>query len=88
MWKPRRDKGEMHVAVKCLKGHKGLVFKYAVVTEKNEVAKDSNWVSRPSSTTRCTIVDMPVGRRVLKRIGIADPRKQLVYTAPVVRLVA
>ena len=82
------NSGEMTVAVKGVKGHKGLVFEYAVATEKNELAEDSNWISRPSSTTQCTIVNMPVGRRVLIRIGIAGPRKQLVYTAPVVRLVA
>ena len=82
------NSGEMNVAVKGVKGHKGLVFEYAVATENNEMAEDSMWVSHPSSTTQCTIVNMPVGRRVLIRIGVAGPRKQLVYTIPVVRLVA
>ena len=80
--------GEMNVAVKGVKGHKGLVFEYAVATENNELADDSIWISKPSSTTQCTIANMPVGRRVLIRIGVAGPRKQLVYTIPVVRLVA
>ena len=80
--------GEMHVVVKGAKGHKGLVYEYALATEKNEIAADSNWISYPSSSTQCTIVNMPVGRRVLIRIGIAGPRRQLVYTAPIVRLVA
>lgn len=82
------NSGEMRVAVKGVKGHKGLVFEYAVATENNELAEDSMWVSHPSSTTQCTIANMPVGRRVLIRIGVAGPRKQLVYTIPVVRLVA
>ena len=82
------NSGEMTVAVKGVKGHKGLVFEYAVATEKNELAENSNWISHPSSSTQCTIVNMPVGQRVLIRIGIAGPRRQLVYTAPVVRLVA
>ena len=82
------NSGEMNVSVKGIKGHKGLVFEYAVATENNELAEDSNWISRPSSTTQCTIVNMPVGRRVLIRIGVAGPRKQLIYTAPIVRLVA
>ena len=82
------NSGEMDIAVKGVKGHKGLVFEYAVATDNNEMAADTRWISQPSSTTTCTIVNMPVGERVYIRIGIAGARKQLVYTAPVLKLVA
>ena len=82
------NSGEMDVAVKGVKGHKGLVFEYALATEKNEIAADANWISLPSSSAQCTIVNMPIGERVLIRIGIAGARRQLVYTTPVLKLVA
>ena len=82
------NSGEMDVTVKGVKGHKGLVFEYAVATAENKLAADAGWVSLPSSTTQCTLVNMPVGQRVLIRVGIAGARKQLVYTTPVAKLVA
>ncbi len=82
------NSGEMNVAVKGVKGHKGLVFEYSVATDNNTIAEDATWISRPSSTTQCTLVDMPVGQRVHIRIGISGARRQLVYTAPVLKLVA
>jgi hypothetical protein len=81
------NSGQMDVAVKGVKGHKGLVFEYAVADETG-VAATSAWVSQPSGTTSHTITDMPVGQKVLIRVGIAGPRKQLVYTEPVAKLVA
>ena len=83
-----KNSGEMDINVKGVKAHKGLIFEYALATEKNEIAAEANWITQPSSTTKCTIVNMPVGQRVLIRIGITGSRKQLIYTAPVVRLVA
>jgi len=82
------NSGEMDVTVKGVKGHKGLVFEYAIATADEKVAADANWVSRPCSATQCTLVNMPVGQRVYIRIGIAGARKQLVYTTPVVKLIA
>ncbi len=82
------NSGEMDVAVKGVKGHKGLVFEYSVATENNILAEDATWISRPSSTTQCTLVNMPVGQRVHIRIGISGARRQLVYTTPVLKLVA
>ena len=78
----------MYVAVKGVKGHKGPVFEYSVATANNGLAKDVTWISRPSSTTQCTLVNMPVGQRVHIRIGISNARRQLVYITPVLKLVA
>ena len=82
------NSGEMNVTVKGVKGHKGLVFEYAIVPATGSLADDSAWISKPSATTQCTLVNMPVGAKVLIRIGISGPRNQLVYTAPVLKLVA
>ena len=82
------NSGEMVVKVKGVKGHKGLVFEYAVANEQNQVADDATWIGQPSSAAQCTILNMPVGQRVMIRIGITGPRRQLVYTAPIMRMVA
>ena len=80
--------GKMDVAVKGVKDNKGLVFEYSVATANNSLAEDATWISRPCSTTQCTLENMPVAQRVHIRIGISGARRQLVYTTPVLKLVA
>ena len=82
------NSGELDVTAKGVAGNKGLVFEYALIAIGNAEIENVNWISKPSSTSRCTLVNLPVGQTVQIRVGIAGARKQLVYTTPVLKLVA
>lgn len=82
------NSGELDITAKGVAGNKGLVFEYALIAVGNVETENVNWISKPSSASRCTLVNLPVGQTVQIRVGIAGARKQLVYTTPVLKLVA
>ena len=79
------NSGTMYLAVK--KGNGIAVnFEYAVADVPNET--EPVWNTTSCTESSCTLSNLPVGKMILIRAGVLGPRRQMVYSETLKKMVA
>jgi hypothetical protein len=76
--------GVLQVSVKKVRGVRSLVFEYTLA---ETIDANTAWSTSSCTDSKCSITDLPSGKKVWLRVGAVGPRRQKFYTPPIQKMV-
>lgn len=80
--------GSIEIKVKNLLVRAGIVYQVALEGSVNDLDGGPSWLTIPCGKNVCIVKDLPVGKKVLMRVGVWNATTETFYTETVVRMVA